>query len=62
MAYILTKEFNDMFFGVGKFYYKPARKFERMWTEDRPLYFGTKQSAVRALKRLNDPDVKLEEA
>ena len=62
MAYILTKEFNDMFFGVGKFYYKPARKFENMWTENRPLYFGSKQAAVAALKRLNDPDIKLEEA
>ena len=60
MAYMLTKEFNDMFFGVGKFYYRPARKFERMWTEDRPKYFGSKQAAVRALKRLNDPDIKLE--
>ena len=62
MTYILTKEFNDLFLGVGKFYYRPGCKFEKMWTKIPLRYYSSKQAAVRALKRLNDPDIKLEEA
>lgn len=59
MAYIISKNFNDLWIGQGKFYYRPKRKIERMW-EKHPYIYGTRSAAMKALKRINEPDAILE--
>tara|TARA_A100001201_G_scaffold142184_1_gene139650 strand:+ start:969 stop:1175 length:207 start_codon:yes stop_codon:yes gene_type:complete len=62
--YRVVREFNDMFFGVGKFYYRGrTRKFERMWTEhiDRAHDWYTRYQAKKVIERLGDPNARIEE-
>jgi hypothetical protein len=49
---------NDLFIGQGTFYYRPARKEQRMWHKEHGKIYS-KSSAQRALKRLNDPEIKM---
>lgn len=56
--YILYKQMNDLFIGQGTFYYRPARKEQRMWHKENGKIYS-KSSAQRALKRLNDPEIKM---
>lgn len=59
MVYVISKEFDDFWIGQGKFYYRPVRKIKKMWQEH-PYIYGTKSAAMKALKRINDPDAVLE--
>lgn len=58
--YVLYKEMNDLFVGQGTFYYRPARTGNKMW--NKKLEAGriySKTTAQRAIKRLNDPEIKM---
>lgn len=57
--YMLYKEINDLFIGQGTFYYRPARKENRMWHKEHGKIYGSKYTAQKALNRLNDPEIKM---
>ena len=61
--YCVVREFNDMLFGVGKFYYRGrTRKFERMWTKDGYYHhWYTRSQAKKVIERLGDPNARIEE-
>lgn len=57
--YMLCKEMNDLFLGQGTFYYRPGCKKERTWHKKYGRLYYTKEGVRRALKRLNDPEIKI---
>ena len=58
--YQITKDFNDLFLGTGKFFYSGYKRKNNTWRTDYGYPYRTKSAAQRALKSLNDPSAKIE--